>query len=648
MSISWTAEDYSNAAKYAARHKTILLLQKANEITPQITSHFIISETDATDEDFYIPPKLVGRAKIIKVKQSEKSCTKMSCNPTDMTGAISRSRDTGIYSIGTNGQFALNNQPACYNLRTDIEIDKETIQSVRVEWDPKAEQCNYLSQLSTWLEAPRYRDDKAYVKRLNNLAAGFDRSEGNPTIYDYNKYYCDVFGDEFDPDSKTCYVPGWQSIVEAIIGTQITAMIKIAVTSGLTENLMPAPDLPDPPAIPSWMYQKQWAQDIDTSFTIPPIDNTNSYSSKTFIRAKPGVKRSKTEINPHLKNKNSRSERYPQKSLRTNNDFSQAMSDIGNMLVEMIGDPMFYASIGIDLGSDMALSAIKKLCKNLAEKLTANTIKILSETVTSIGTKLLQTSFRVMLTQTIKTTVLKVASKLAIALLRLGAAASSVIGIVLMIISAVDIILMFWDPLGFNNKYPPTLVNETSIQGIYDIRRQLASPSPEFSFELYVSMLLTHEELMSIELETLPYIIEYLDAIEVNSNGAVIDKGDVIEVPPEISLPELNQIEAQQRLYTQEDFELYEDAYQTAARICRATQTLGFIVTFIGVASITVMGSFGILLSLLGLVILGYSFLAITDSDHIGKYINISKLNKFINIDIKNKYTHSNINYVTT
>lgn len=250
-----------------------------------------------------------------------------------------------------------------------------------------------------------------------------------------------------------------------------------------------------------------------------------------------------------------------------------------SILQDMVTNPIFVASIAVDVIITKVLDLIKKQAKNLIERLIPRLTQLLLQIGRPIGERLLSTAIRTAVSSMIVKVALKVVGQMMIALARLVILASSIIGIVLIIISLFDIVLSFWDPLGFNNKYPPGYIDEVMIHSDYALRRDFQMSIPRLEFESFTTLVLTQDEIMTLNIEAFTWVLEYLDVLEINSEGARIDKGDEIEfdILPEVMEDDLNENLAQLRIYTPEEFIEYEQKQSNRWRFSKVMQRLGLV-----------------------------------------------------------------------
>jgi hypothetical protein len=137
--------------------------------------------------------------------------------------------------------------------------------------------------------------------------------------------------------------------------------------------------------------------------------------------------------------------------------------------------------------------------------------------------------------------------------------ASSVVGLILIIFTLVDLILAFWDPFGYNNMFPREFPQDLSLAFLSAYFAGLQDGNVDFVEFLpeYFSDLIEDDD--SAVLDSLLYILDYVSELEVNSNGQQLnfEHSEVIEDFDEITL--IGSVLASSALYTRLDFMEYTE-----------------------------------------------------------------------------------------
>jgi len=177
---------------------------------------------------------------------------------------------------------------------------------------------------------------------------------------------------------------------------------------------------------------------------------------------------------------------------------------------------------------DGLLDSIKIAAKRVVQLATPTMLRFLNTLTGPMYSRVFAVAFRSTMTKMIVTVSLKTATRFLIVLARMAALASSVIGIILIIISVFDIILSFWDPLGFGQKYPPEFLNLLMRQSDAALRRDFQMTEPRLIFDALAFILLTEEEIIDASFTSFIWMFEYFNALEVNSEGSRIYRGNEI------------------------------------------------------------------------------------------------------------------------
>lgn len=211
-------------------------------------------------------------------------------------------------------------------------------------------------------------------------------------------------------------------------------------------------------------------------------------------------------------------------------DWTEKMKDMFVSLLKMLTEKDFYIQAGIDYITGKALDGLKALCKKVIEKLSRFLAKGLFDVTGSIGIKVLTSSIKSVTLRIVTTLVLRIGAKVAIAIAKLLAAVASVVGWILIGTMLLDLMFSFWDPFGYNNLFPPEMPKIVMENGELALRQAMASATADYEFDNLAAIILSEDELLEIQLESLIDRITYLDALVVNSEGSRIDKGNEIDV----------------------------------------------------------------------------------------------------------------------
>lgn len=587
---TYTKRDLEASEKFAQYNIHVRYLQLCLSKAPHLTSHLKYTIKPATDEDFYIPRTLIGKAKLLDVVVTEYLCTqKLSCNSFKEKDTCKPNEAASLYYVGDDGSYDVQCQPSCFNTKSvPVYSDKKQrlTDTPHLSWH--RDKCHYVpSTYVSYLEKSYYRDEKKYVYRKNDMPTGFSRIKSKNIYgsgFDYvgNNAYCDYFGKHYNSDSDNCEMTAWEKVLDAIIGENVIDFMKSSanIMAGKGTVFDP-PNLPPLPNLPDIYKLDNWKNDIDATFVAPPIltynesPSTNlksnneqtihdirrlteredapillkrnatniptvSYAKVFSIEDQEKVKSmnttnlSDTEFyNKHFVEPMLRSFETNLKANKMNwNKAKDILSKIGTgvgataLSIMSIIDPEFFEQFVISESFDAALNLIKSLAKRIVTKLPGMVAKFCSKTAVNVGEKVMASALRGVVVKIISTFAVKLASKLIIFLAQLAMAAVDVVQWILVAVMVFSFALMFWDPFGLNNMFPAYYSHEMIEGGEAAYRKAFQKAECLFDFESFVGTILTETEIQKIQIESLIDRMLYLDALVVNSDGSVIDKGD--------------------------------------------------------------------------------------------------------------------------
>lgn len=233
-------------------------------------------------------------------------------------------------------------------------------------------------------------------------------------------------------------------------------------------------------------------------------------------------------------------------------DKNKITSTLKTVLIEILRtvttDGDFYVQLGIGLAADGAVAAFRKIALKLVASLSGQFGKSLVQVVGKIGTNVLSSAFKSVVTKTFINGMVRVAATTALALAKIAATASTVVGVILIGFVILDLALTLWDPYGYNSLYPANYPSDAFYNGQVAMRQFTESGSLDVSFELLASYILTQNEIGLLQLSTIVDKIIYLDSLTVNSEGTRLEKGDLIEMSW-VSESEMEDDEELQRAY---------------------------------------------------------------------------------------------------
>lgn len=529
----YTLTDMSNASAYAQERINLMYINKLNKKYPHLISHISYKVTKANkDTDYWYPDSLTHRSLKVDIKITKDLCEKISCNSSGFSGPCTKDSVASYYPIGDEGDYDVQCNPSCFNLN-----DGEDPQFVRTRWNDNNE-CLIEPSFLSWFEMPYYRSAIQFEQRVNDLPAGFTKIKATDGFasgykYVYNKTYCDNYLDEYDSSEHNCYTPWYNKIVYAVVGESLVKYVRAGIASiSQTSNAQKKLNINLPELDPKLLVEN-WKSDINKQFIDPNPDMSLGFSRK---RRHQITKRDEEQAKPP--------------------NFAQTILDILNGLSDSVQESTFWTDMGIAIGADFVIS---ETLKKLADTLIPKMVGVLSNLSQTVAQNVLNKSVQHVMLRVISTSILKTASRALLALSRILVQASTVIGIILAIISVFDIVLSVWDPLNFNTKYPQELLDKLMREGEAVMRKQYGLAKPMVNFNILCGTLLSDEELLEVQINSLKFVIEYLDSLTTNSEGSVIDKGDLVNT--EIESSEINKTILVTKIPTLKDFENFEKTH---------------------------------------------------------------------------------------
>ena len=691
---TYTDVDLANAAEYAQQRLRLVYLHHLMEKAPHIASHFTYSITQAdVEKDYYYPPVFRRKAIKVNIRINPTVCEKISCNTVRTKDACDPTDVAEYLRVGDQELFERVCQPACYNLynRTVYDDDgKELPQMLRVA--PREDKCVIVGGTAIWLEQPYYRSTDHYEKRLNDLPIGFNRGPENPITqsglqYEYNKTYCDAYFDKWDPVNKDCYVPWYEVILRAVVGESIVKLINsgvVLIENGLKSDI-PQPDLPKPPPIESIWLLDNWRDDIDPNFILPPIDielpdakdgsqrcddiiyDKNDYKfvdSRKGLAIKPTGEYTKRLIKKTIESTLAKTmmpayERQNLDAFILKENHTRRVAgqqhmrkfavtekqqkvdeqpNIGDILLEILGsilyntDPAYWRDIAIGAIFDVILTQFATITKQLITKIIPKIADLLINATYALLSNVFGGALKCFITMTISRVAIQMASKVIIALCRMLAQAASIIGIVLLIVGFFDIALMIWDPLGYNKKFDKIILKRVMEENEFALREDFNVNRPEMTFDLLCMLMIEPNVGAELGLQIFGFIYEYLDALEVNSEGTRINKGVIVRKYFDKDQQDKTIVES--KLWSPDDLYFYEQYH--AMRMRYFTSVKPYVLTLTGIGCLLlVLKIYYLALILFILAILVAYTTYLNATVNVGRFVENSAINLNKNTETK-------------
>ncbi|CAG9564854.1 unnamed protein product [Danaus chrysippus] len=547
-----------------------------NEKYPHIGSEVAYTVKQADPEkDYYFPETFRSSASVVDVTITKNLCEKVSCNSATNKGACKFGDPASLYRIGDMEKFKMQCQPACYNLKNQRVFDddgKEVVQSHRFEWN-KHNKCEFVNSAVTWMEKPFYRSMEIYEKRVNDLELGFNYDE-DLDMYFYNKYYCNVYFDTYDPATKNCKTAWYDFIANVVVGENIMKLLKAGISYIENGNTIIPARLPQPPKIDDKWKVENWKKDINPNFVVPNTEIKFDVTGTGKSSSTDATKRLADRYASDTGTKKDESGNNDDKNKEEGNSSQNVVEAVLVGLLESIVSTEFLESIAVDMSTTILVTQLKNFALKILEKLSVS----MAEAVLKLNVQLFENILKASVVNVAKNIIQTLAVR-SLGLLFQFLAKSLVllstgIGIVLMVVQIFDLLFVFWDPLGFNNKYPDGYLEKLYDNSKYALRKQLNTNDPVLTFEYLCSILLSEAELTQISLQSLVYSYDYLSHLTINASGSRIDIGQQLD-NDKIDIPnKMKELVVKNKIYNYRDFQNYEQSHMD--RI----QTFGNMFTF--------------------------------------------------------------------
>ncbi|XP_025192051.1 uncharacterized protein LOC112592254 [Melanaphis sacchari] len=513
MSVSFTQTDLHHAEKFAKYNYLIRLLQLMHKKRPHLISHLRLYDRLATDADYYIPPALKDKCRVLDIALSERLCTKLSCNRTTERAPCAPDTEASYYWVGDDA-YDVQCQPACFNVRANKTYRSDGTRGVDTpQLNYHKNSCRIVPDAVTaYLEKPFYRSSVQYEARVNDMPTGFSRTRNDRDYgcgFDYrnNAAYCAYYDRTLDKNGD-CSYKWWETGLDAVVGMSFVNTVKSAirqVNNTEIQKRLPA-GLPDKPeTLKPEHTVTGWRADVKSDFTIPPLLEIVDVNASQREQLKTRKKRSTTTDNKPV-------------SAETREKIQKIMESV----MKLLQSSEFWTSLGVSWVFDRSLKEVQRFSYRVFETvqklLTLDFYKLVESAFSkSVLTATMQSTVR----SAIVHTALRTLGKSAIMLAKITAAATSVVGWLLIVVNVLDIIFSIWDPYGYNNMFPKELPNDLMSSGEAALRNQFGMSTAEYTFENLVNAIVTDDEILQLQLISMMEKAIYLDNLDVNSDGGV-------------------------------------------------------------------------------------------------------------------------------
>lgn len=590
--MSFTNVDVANATLYANHRIRLLLINRLHTKYPHLISHcrYEIRAADPV-RDYFFPTSFTNRAIVTSAFITQTLCEKLSGNFAGPLGECKSTDQPYNYWVGDDLRFETACTPACFNLLNDLTFDddgNELVQMPRLTWNNN--QCIFVSAAAIWSESPLFRSNEMFETRVNDLPLGFNFRHNPLSVsgygYQFNETYCKAFFDSWN--GTECVTPWYRRILNVVIGESIVKLVQAGVTAIVNNgNTIPAPNMPPLPPVDPKFRVENWLKDIDETFVIPDpnadasdLINVTSQSDVNGFYYRMRSKLAEMTIPVPT------DDTFDEDGIFSPEFAALTADAVADLLHGIFTDPWFLYSIGVDILVDGLLEAVKFAARRVMQQATPTMIRLLGTLTSPMYTRVFSIAFRTTVTKMVITVSLRTATRFLIVLARIAVLASSVIGIILIIISVFDIILSIWDPLGFGQKYPPTFLNDMMRQSDTALRRDFQMSEPRLIFDALPFILLTDDELIDVSFTSFIWMFEYFNSLEVNSEGSRIFRGRQIVLDSSRVEDSLNLSNLRLVIPTQIDFFNFEIDHLNRWKISRFIHYISISLFTVGLAMV--------------------------------------------------------------
>lgn len=611
---SYTLTDQKDALKYSDSFYYSNGLKLLFDHHPHLASHIKYTLRPATFDDFYVPAALQDTAAVFEYELTELFQQKFSCNATTNNKPCTPDSPARYYYIGPGGDLGIECQPACFNLTSDLNYNDDgdvVPQMCKLGYNRSAKAPYILNGSTDWMEHPSVRAEDTFVPLLNDFAVGFtpDKSGVLSEEYRVDSYYCGEYFEDYNAKDKNCSMPIWGYFADAVLGKTLIQTIIVGLRQATTGSQRTKPDLPTLPELGSEHQYDFWKNDIDPSFVPPNADdmseevqrclkNQTTRNIKSVNFKQKIINRIQTHkpgsVDPHTRrlaeDPNTRrfSKRPATRSAVVKDGTSwesvlEMLENMGVGLLEgILTDPQMQIIIFGSILTEVMRQQIKKLGNKLIDVFAKKMLAMAGKISAGVAKNVLGMTIKSSLGRAISSVMFKAASKLFLGLGKLLVGAASVIGWILCVGMVVNLILEFWDPMGFQNKFPPQYISSIATQSRVALRKDLNIPTDVIDMDFVFGMLLPEDVYQNLQYTRFLHLLEYFDALVVNSEGSMIDKGDDILINGDNADAAVDQAIAKRFKITPEVYSEYNKKFNNRLNFNRIGNTISLSILAIG------------------------------------------------------------------
>lgn len=512
---------------------------------PHLASYLEYTTRPATSADYYIPKKLTTSCKIIDIKISKHLCTKLSCNRTRERDLCMPHHIASYYRVGDDS-WDVQCQPACYNISNKVTYEKDGTRNTDAPWLNYAfGECRLVPHVTTtFLEKPFYRSDVKYEKRKNDMPTGFSRTLGsNPYgcgfSYRNNETYCNYYDMtlKLEPGkiNGPCSYTTMEKVLNPIVGMNLINTIKSSVRTQMNitktpfdepDGLIKLPDKMDP-----IFTTDGWRADINHDFKVPELMKIfdSGEELRDILRKQHQRRRRETVETTDTEE----SDKHNEENTNTKT-VTEHIQHSMEAIIDMLKHDDFWESIGVLWAFDKSVKYIRKYCLKIVGTLQILMTKDMVHLMKlSFSKSVLRGTVRSVATSIIVTSAVRMAGKTSLMIAKATVQITSVVGWILAAATILDIVFSIWDPYGYKNISPEEFPAEFMQRGEMVHRKKFRVTESNFKFLDLVNTILDENELMELQVLGLVERAIYLDTLDVNSDGQLIDRSDIIYINDE-------------------------------------------------------------------------------------------------------------------
>nr|AUF81966.1 p74 [Cryptophlebia leucotreta granulovirus] len=559
-----TSLDIINAVNYLTNRDTLEYIIKWRQRFPHILVDYNVRY--ASNNDYYVPPKLrLTSAVVVQLFFSKEGCKSMSCYPYTETGVIDfENTPLGGYTQTSNTSVQYN-QPACFNLDPSLAARDGNIQSVELRYT-NHNQCILVDTFTkVWMNTPYIRTSKHVVRGVDDVP-GFDISNDDDPVFPerikgkFNEAYCRRFGRS--ENNNACTQPWYEIFVSFVLGESILSTFKLASTN-VFDDLRnfdyhkPSHILPDAPEPEGISMLEDWysVRDKNVDSTIElgflhnifPIKSLNEVlmytansgfqidgSGRNGFKKRGLIEEFMEYRTKKLKNGDNRDKSLHKEKSVFSNTPKYGLSnnnELESIIVEFLEDHTFIMSILTDLGFNVLESTISNMLNQINKVLIPALRRMLLMQSGRITAALMGQTYKAAIIHSLNRAFITTVTTVAKASVKAVKAAASIANLALTFLTIADLVLMIWDPFGYNNMFPRNYLDDLStafLSAYYESVDATDRNLIEFQPQHFANFVIDDEEEYFVG--NMLHLADYMAALDVNSNGQLVNllEGDVI------------------------------------------------------------------------------------------------------------------------